>query len=142
MDDTEITKQRIPSVCRMGQRIPLPELFWPCVDDPDGMAMNSLIGETELDYELNRESPRHVFPRRYGFFKQKMDYASLKYKYEWVDWQKASHDPAVTRKIIDQKEEVKNIPDTLCWIRDFTYSYNEPQTRNYFWHPALMIIRL
>ena len=27
-------------------------------------------------------------------------------------------------------------PDTLVWIRDFSYSYNEPQTRFYFTHPA------
>ncbi len=27
-------------------------------------------------------------------------------------------------------------PDTLCWIADFTYSYNEPMTTMYFWHPA------
>ncbi|MBQ5524044.1 MAG: SUMF1/EgtB/PvdO family nonheme iron enzyme, partial [Paludibacteraceae bacterium] len=25
-------------------------------------------------------------------------------------------------------------PDTLCWIRDFTYSYNEPYTKMYFHH--------
>lgn len=27
-------------------------------------------------------------------------------------------------------------PDTLCWISDFTYSFNEPMTNLYFWHPA------
>lgn len=27
-------------------------------------------------------------------------------------------------------------PDTLVWVRDFTYSYNEPLTENYYWHPA------
>ncbi len=34
------------------------------------------------------------------------------------------------------KEKVHIYPDTLCWISDFTYSYNEPMTRMYFWHPA------
>ena len=34
-------------------------------------------------------------------------------------------------------EEVINVyPDTLCWIRDFTYSFNDPMTNMYFWHPA------
>lgn len=33
--------------------------------------------------------------------------------------------------------EIINVyPDTLCWVRDFTYSYNEPQSNMYFWHPA------
>jgi len=27
-------------------------------------------------------------------------------------------------------------PDTLCWVKDFTYSFNEPMTNHYFWHPA------
>jgi len=27
-------------------------------------------------------------------------------------------------------------PDTLCWVNDFSYSYNGPMTKMYFWHPA------
>ena len=35
------------------------------------------------------------------------------------------------------RHEIVNIyPDTLAWIHDFTYSFNEPMTANYFWHPA------
>ena len=34
-------------------------------------------------------------------------------------------------------EETINIyPDTLCWVHDFTYGFNEPFTETYFWHPA------
>ena len=33
-------------------------------------------------------------------------------------------------------------PDTLCWIRDFAYSYNEPMTKRYFSHPALFFAGL
>jgi sulfatase modifying factor 1 len=33
-------------------------------------------------------------------------------------------------------DQVQVYPDTLCWIHDFTYSYNEPMTKMYFWHPA------
>ena len=33
--------------------------------------------------------------------------------------------------------EIINVyPDTLTWIHDFTYSYNEPMTNMYFWHPS------
>ena len=33
-------------------------------------------------------------------------------------------------------EETINIfPDTLVWVRDFTYGFNEPLA-DYFWHPA------
>ncbi len=34
------------------------------------------------------------------------------------------------------KKDTPIAPDTLAWIRDFAYSYNEPMTRRYFNHPA------
>jgi sulfatase modifying factor 1 len=34
------------------------------------------------------------------------------------------------------KEVINVYPDTSCWVHDFTYSFNEPMTENYFWHPA------
>lgn len=33
--------------------------------------------------------------------------------------------------------EIINVyPDTLCWVRDFTYSFHDPMSNMYFWHPA------
>jgi formylglycine-generating enzyme len=34
------------------------------------------------------------------------------------------------------KDEIHIYPDTLCWIADFTYSFNEPYANMYFWHPS------
>jgi len=34
------------------------------------------------------------------------------------------------------KERINVYPDTLCWVRDFTYSYHDPMAENYFWHNA------
>lgn len=34
------------------------------------------------------------------------------------------------------KEIINVYPDTLAWVHDFTYSFNEPLAKNYFWHPA------
>lgn len=39
-----------------------------------------------------------------------------------------------SRFIID--EEINVYPDTLCWVRDFTYSFHDPMSNMYFWHPA------
>jgi len=47
-----------------------------------------------------------------------------------------------TRKLVYEFEEkgkhnsLAIYPDTLCWINDFVYSYIEPMTNLYFWHPA------
>ena len=34
------------------------------------------------------------------------------------------------------KERVPIYPDTLSWVHDFTYNFNEPMFEKYFWHPA------
>ena len=63
------------------------------------------------------------------------------YTYKEVDWGEAAM--ARPRGIVGGSmtdyitEKTVNIyPDTLVWVRDFAYSYNEPMTRSYFSHPA------
>lgn len=63
------------------------------------------------------------------------------YTYSEVDWTEASL--ARPRGIDGQgitdyiSEKTVNIyPDTLVWVRDFAYAYNEPMARVYFSHPA------
>ncbi|MAZ55569.1 MAG: gliding motility-associated lipoprotein [Flavobacteriales bacterium] len=34
------------------------------------------------------------------------------------------------------RERVPVYPDTLTWVRDFTYNFNEPMFDKYNWHPA------
>jgi formylglycine-generating enzyme required for sulfatase activity len=89
------------------------------------------------------------------------DTRKLIYSYFWVDLQQASKVPykydckagtgkyegevsnlegvksAVTnRSNFIMRDAVNVYPDTLCWIRDFTYSFNDPQASLYFWHPS------
>jgi len=42
----------------------------------------------------------------------------------------------VDRSVFIDKHVVNVYPDTLAWVHDFTYSFNEPMTNMYFWHPA------
>jgi len=44
--------------------------------------------------------------------------------------------PIQSRSSFIMRYMVDVYPDTLCWIRDFTYSYNEPWATRYFWHPG------
>ena len=68
---------------------------------------------------------------------RELDVRQLNYEYKWIDWQKAAQDGyGGNRASLINKDEVNVYPDTLCWIRDFAYSYNEPYARNYFSHPA------
>ncbi len=40
------------------------------------------------------------------------------------------------RSVYVRKEVINVYPDTLCWIHDYVYSFNDPSTEKYFWHPA------
>lgn len=64
-------------------------------------------------------------------------------KKENRDWQNPnpyiiehSHQDLSNASHADIKQSVAIYPDTLVWIHDYAYSYNEPWTRNYFHHPA------
>ncbi len=35
-----------------------------------------------------------------------------------------------------RKNSIYVYPDTLSWVKDFSFSYNEPMSNMYFWHPA------
>jgi len=78
--------------------------------------------------------------------RKEIDPRQLNYVYYWTDFREASRDAnnkygSAEGSDFDRttviKEEVVNVyPDTLSWVHDFLYSYNEPFCRNYFWHPA------
>lgn len=44
--------------------------------------------------------------------------------------------PGVDRSVFVIKDIINVYPDTLAWVHDFTYSFNEPLTNMYFWHPS------
>ena len=65
-----------------------------------------------------------------------VDVTTLKYKYSWMDIEAAARSRTGNRKDFIIQEELEIYPDTTVWIRDFTYSYNEPMHNDYFWHDA------
>ena len=69
--------------------------------------------------------------------KKEFDVRKLAFEYNWRDWKAMSGEKFGARNNnAMKKDKVMIYPDTMVWIRDFTYAYNEPMTRNYFWHPA------
>lgn len=94
------------------------------------------------------------------FYNQKeIDTRKLMYEYFWIDLKQAAsksnrynfetkqyegfvlNNDGEKIEIQDRStfviRDVINVyPDTLCWIADFTYSFNEPYTTRYFWHPS------
>ena len=94
------------------------------------------------------------------FYRRKeIDTRKLLFEYYWIDLKEAARKPGrdldlnnggytnskgqnfsivghSDRSKFIIKEVINVFPDTLTWVHDFTYAYNEPMTKNYFWHPA------
>ncbi|WP_047544762.1 gliding motility lipoprotein GldK [Psychroserpens sp. Hel_I_66] len=64
------------------------------------------------------------------------DVNKFKFQYKYMDIQKAAKNRNLSRKDVIITDEVTVYPDTTAWIRDFSYSYNEPMHNDYFWHDA------
>ncbi len=70
--------------------------------------------------------------------KKEIDPSKLVYHSEIFDLKEAAkrENAGKPRSKFIIKKDVPIYPDTLCWVRDFAYSYNEPMTKRYFSHPA------
>ena len=65
-----------------------------------------------------------------------LDVSKLEFRYTWLDIQEAARAKTGRRRDFIRKENVEIYPDTTTWIKDFSYSYNEPMHNDYFWHAA------
>ncbi len=77
-------------------------------------------------------------PENRIFGKKEIDPSKLVYHSETFNLKEAAKkaNEGKMRSMFIDKKDVKVYPDTLVWVRDFSYSYNEPMTKRYFSHPA------
>jgi formylglycine-generating enzyme required for sulfatase activity len=117
----------------------------------------------DSDDETVREALSEMYlPEHERFYRRKeIDARKLNFQYYWIDFKAAARkdyrnpltdaqvknneDPAMHRnrpqgyndRSVFIKNDIINVyPDTLCWVFDFTYAFNEPLTQNYFSHVA------
>lgn len=93
--------------------------------------------------EENVETLAELFlPESERFYRRKeIDTRKLNFEYYWVDLKTAAQrdqrEQGKTDRSVFIKKDIINVyPDTLAWIHDYTYSFNDPITSSYFWHPA------
>ncbi|HEV3224601.1 MAG TPA: SUMF1/EgtB/PvdO family nonheme iron enzyme [Puia sp.] len=77
-------------------------------------------------------------PENRIFGKKELDPRKMIYHSETFDLKRAAQkiNEGKSRSEFIVKKEIPIYPDTLVWVRDFSYSYNEPMTKRYFSHPA------
>ncbi len=87
---------------------------------------------------IEKISAMIVEPDNRIFGKKEIDPNKLKYHYEDFDLNTAAQkiNEGKPRSQFINKVDIAIYPDTLVWIRDFSYSYNEPMTKRYYSHPA------
>ena len=134
-------------------------------DEGNVIEPNILNWDEEIDFEEEVTIgvvEEMLYPAEERFNgKKQFDVRKYNYSYYWVDYQQASKsryvydyanntgqyegqvtNPDGTRTDVKDRSSfihnnIINIyPDTLCWIRDFTYSFNDPMASLYFWHPS------
>lgn len=117
---------------------------------------NEKIHWNDPEYQLALDELYIPEVERLAFGKE-IDSRKLIYEYSWIDFKQAAQRsnsynqetqqyegsvlnqqgeviPIANRSSFIMNDRVPVYPDTLVWIRDFTYTYNEPYTRNYFSH--------
>jgi formylglycine-generating enzyme len=71
---------------------------------------------------------------------KEFDNSKLEYDFDNIDYDAMarSSQPGgnTVRSSFIKKEKVFAYPDTTVWMKMFSYSYNEPITHQYFWHPS------
>lgn len=79
-----------------------------------------------------------VTPENRIFGKKELDPTKLIYMSETFDLKEAAklENKSKPRSAFMRKVPTQIYPDTLVWIRDFSYSYNEPMAKRYYSHPA------
>jgi len=92
------------------------------------------------DDEENVEILEEMFyPEEERFYRNKqLDTRKLFFQYWWIDYKEAARkvNRGKPRTTFIKTDIVNIYPDTLTWVHDFTYAYNDPMTHMYFWHPA------
>lgn len=125
------------------------------VYDPPYLNWRTKIEWKSKDQDIRDALEEIYLPDHERFFRRKeIDTRKLFYEYYWVDLQAAAKkeykDDAdfrnaglanrpqglEDRSVYVRKEMINVYPDTLAWISDYTYSFNDPLTEKYFWHPA------
>ncbi len=126
------------------------------VTDPPVLNWNERIDDRNEEVQEVIETMYYPPNERFNN-RAEYDTRILNYSYFWVDYQQAARSrynfrdqeyegqvAGLDGEISDVQDrssfimsDVVNVyPDTLVWIRDFTYSYNEPLANLYFWHPS------
>ena len=125
------------------------------VYDPPYLNWDEDINWNSEDQDIRDALSELYLPEHERFYnKKEIDTRKLFYEYFWVDLQAAAKKEfrndadyrnaglanrpqgMTDRSTYIRRESINVYPDTLAWIHDYSYSFNDPLTEKYFWHVA------
>ena len=125
------------------------------VYDPPYLNWDEDINWKSDDQDVRDALSELYLPEHERFYnKKEIDTRKLFYEYFWVDLQAAAKKEfrsdadfrnaglanrpqgMTDRSTYIRRESINVYPDTLAWIHDYAYSFNDPLTEKYFWHTA------
>lgn len=133
---------------QFGNPIDPPTLNWEIPIDATDEAQAEVLNEMYYSKEESFYNRKEIDTRKldYEYFWIDLKQAAAKrnrYNFETQSYEQGEviNNMGVPVKVTDRssfiiRDKVNVYPDTLCWISDFTYSYNEPYSTTYFWHPS------
>ena len=151
--------------CKLADVPNIDEKFLRITENPKTLELYDpgfLNWDAEIEWNSSDEDVRNALeemfiPKDQRFFERKeIDARNLIYEYYWIDLQAAarkefkegaSYDYTKAgfsnrpqgledRSVYIKREKINVYPDTLAWIHDYAYSFNDPLTEKYFWHVA------
>jgi gliding motility-associated lipoprotein GldK len=150
MDETEITnneyRQFVDDITDSIFREKLGEKYWtPLID----AITEEETGEHEINYKIRMDkedmkggevNDMYYQGNEVYYRTKQIDVRKLKYRYDYIDLRAAAmlkkqESYQRNRGEFKREEIVEIYPDTLVFMRDFTYAYNEPISTMYYWHP-------
>ena len=142
MDETEITNNEYRQFVNYVKDSIAHTILGHLIDAADGSDVQAIDWSQEIDWSDPETSEQLEDMYSKDGIKllgvRDMDISKVVYHYYWFDWKTAAklENRWKERAQFFHEENIRVYPDTLVWVRDFTYSYNEPMTRNYFSHPS------
>lgn len=154
MDETEITNNEYRQFVEWVRDSLVRRILGESVGEEYLITQNAYGEDLEtpqLDWEMKikweaqevREAIEEMYypPNERFYGRKEFDPRKFNYEYFWIDLKeaakKSNRQQGLTDRSVFIKKDVINVyPDTLAWVHDFTYSFNEPMTNMYFWHPA------
>ncbi|MBS1782791.1 MAG: SUMF1/EgtB/PvdO family nonheme iron enzyme [Bacteroidetes bacterium] len=139
MDATEISNQEYRQFTTWVRDSIAHVMLGDFIDDPNGngqrVDFRKRVNYNDADVQ-DQLASLYIPAEQSGWGKREFDNSKLVYHYETFDYDEAVKNPGQPRNNFVRKYDIGIFPDTTVWMRQFSYSYNEPIAMQYNWFPA------